>query len=305
MTERYAPMLANVLKDTEIPMGWQMEPKYDGHRIIVAKFGDTLSLFTRTFHNQLGKVPHIEESFNSVPFDFVLDGELISISDTVEIVGNQVPIANFESALSVVGSHVGKAVDKQTEDSTKLSYVAFDCLHYNGDDTMQLPDAMRRNIAEGIVDIMNEYVLLTPRWQGFHEEIFDEIVAHGGEGIMLKNGLAAYSAGKRPKNTWSKLKDIATADVVVMGFKPGNGKYADSIGAVEFGQYKNGILTARSRCSGMDDALRNEISDNREDYLGKVMEVKYFGRVGPEKSFRHPVFKSFRDDKLATDCVWE
>jgi hypothetical protein len=55
----------------------------------------------------------------------------------------------------------------------------------------------------------------------------------------------------------------------------------------------------------MTDAERRWFSDHQNEAVGRVMEVKFFGRVGPERSFRHPNFVTLRDDKSAKDCEWD
>lgn len=302
-----SPMLAVPLKG-EPKRGSVFEPKFDGIRVIVHKVGDDLQVYTRTFHNQLGKLPHLEEAFRAIDFDFTLDGEIISVDKTVDIMGQKVPVASFSGAQSVMGSGVTKAAASRD----KLTFVVFDCLGAQGKDLTDVPDILRRGAGELIVELLrahSKYVMLSPRWRDLNKEeqdsLYGEIIAHGGEGLMIKNPLAIYQSGKRPAGVWQKRKSQETADVVIMGYKPGENGFTGLIGAVEFGQYKNGRLVARSRCSGMDMAMRKEFTENGEAYVGKVMEIGYFSRVGPERSFRFPNFKAIRNDKLPKECVWE
>src|SRR5690606_36916126 len=104
-----------------------------------------------------------------------------------------------------------------------------------------------------------------------------------------------------------KVKVEHTLDAVIIGFKPGEGKYADTIGAIEFAQYRNGVLEPRGFCSGMDDATRYAIGANPEAYVGRVIEVKHFGLVTEAdlEGLRHPNFIGFRDDKAPDECEWD
>jgi DNA ligase-1 len=46
--------------------------------------------------------------------------------------------------------------------------------------------------------------------------------------------------------------------------------------------------------SGMNDELRDEIWNNREKYIGRLVKFKYFS-YGVKDLPRHPVFMGFRD----------
>lgn len=296
-------MLANPLQG-EARKGSVFEPKLDGHRVIIHKEGSTLSMYSRTFKDQGGKLPHLEKAFLAIPFDFTLDGEIIDLVKTVTIKGQEVPIASFSGAQSVMGSGAGRAAASVN----KLTFVAFDCLSAQGKNLTDIPDVLRRGALELVVEALRVHtpnVMLIPRWKEFDEDLYDAILEAGGEGVMVKNPLAVYRPGKRPHNTWFKLKGVDTTDVVIVGYKPGQGKYKGMVGAIEFGQYLDGRLVPRSRCSGMTDAQRQHFTDHQSEFVGRVMEIKYFGRVGPEKSFRHPNFVAIRDDKLPEECVWE
>lgn len=297
-------MLALPLKG-EPRRGSVFEPKFDGIRIMVSKQADNTSIYTRTHHEQAGKFPHLERAFARVPFDFILDGEVIDVSSTAKIQGQDVPTSSFSGVQSVVGSGTSRAARR----SNGIIFVVFDCLSAQGKDLTDVPDFLRRGAAELIVDLLRTFtpsIMLSPRWVDCdYQELMAEVVEAGGEGLMIKNRLAAYYPGKRPANTWYKLKAVETADVIIMGYKPGEGKYRGQVGSVEFGQYRGGKLAHRGHCSGMTDAERRDFTRNGDAYIGRVMEVRHFGRVGPDRSFRHPNFIRIRTDKLARECEWD
>lgn len=64
-------------------------------------------------------------------------------------------------------------------------------------------------------------------------------------------------------------------------------------------------LVEMGQCSGMDSEFRQAISENRDYYLGKVIEVKANGRFEDTGKLRHPQFMRFREDKNVEDCRWE
>jgi bifunctional non-homologous end joining protein LigD len=134
-------------------------------------------------------------------------------------------------------------------------------------------------------------------------KLYNEVLAHGGEGIMLKRLDAQYLQGGRPANNWLKAKKSATFDCVVMGFTKGKGKYNDHIGAVVFGQYVDGKLTELGQASGMSDIIRQDMSASPHSYIGQVVTIKGMERL-KSGAIRHPVYLGLRSDKLAKDCKW-
>ena len=80
--------------------------------------------------------------------------------------------------------------------------------------------------------------------------------------------------------------------------------YKGWIGAIRFGEYENGVLVERGSVSGLTKDLRKHITENKESYLGKVMELDAMQRT-KDKALRQPVFKRFRDDKNPEECQYE
>ena len=57
--------------------------------------------------------------------------------------------------------------------------------------------------------------------------------------------------------------------------------------------------------SGITDELREEISNNRDSYIGKVIEIKAQEVIKKTGKMRHPRFLRFRNDKNLEDCIWK
>lgn len=106
------------------------------------------------------------------------------------------------------------------------------------------------------------------------------------EGWVYKNGNML---------DYFKWKPVRTLDAVVLGIKPGNGKYAGQVGALIIG-IGDRVL---ANVSGMTDLERSQMSDGD---VGKVVEVAY-QYVGDGGRLRHPRFLRFRDDKLPEQCL--
>jgi ATP-dependent DNA ligase len=136
---------------------------------------------------------------------------------------------------------------------------------------------------------------------------FNAIIAQHGEGLVIKDTHASYLPDKKPIGNWIKVKKQITLDAVVMDYdKEGSGKNAGLIKSVTVGLYINGKLTPIGQVnSGIDDALRVELTTRMEFYKGYVMEIEAMDYNFKHNTMRHARFIRFRDDKLYTKCVPE
>jgi hypothetical protein len=120
--------------------------------------------------------------------------------------------------------------------------------------------------------------------------IFDEIVAKGGEGIMLRDPDAVYQH-KRTR-ALIKRKPAYDCSLRIYGYKPGMGKNAGGIGSF---LCRSDCGSIKTRVGGLTDGI---IWGNFKDFDGQIIDVEYFGKSWKEGSLAlmHPRFKGFRDD---------
>jgi ATP-dependent DNA ligase len=290
--------------DSYSPARFAMEPKLDGMRVGISKRGPNVTIYSRTHKAQDGKLPHIEAALAAASdFDFDIDGEIVALARLVDTPQGPAPLGDFNRTMRVMGSDPAKAVRDQNLGGVLVLFV-FDIMTLDDEDFSALPEGQRRTIVENFVESLDSpYIGVLPRFVP-DVDTYAAYVAEGGEGMMLKDMKAGY-IGKR-RSAWLKVKVEMTEDVIVTGFKEGQGKYSDTVGAIVFSQYDaNGNLVERGACSGMDDATRYDIGANRDAYLGRVMVVKHFGYASDAEveGLRHPQFVAFRDDKAPEDCV--
>jgi len=297
---------------------WVSEPKIDGSRYLM-HVGIGGSRFTSRheskktpgmFTEKTDNIPHLRDLLKNENLDVdlsgcVFDGEIIRGGDL---------LSKSSEVTKIMGSLPEKAIQIQ-QDLGFVDYYVFDILYDKGNDIRHLPYESRRNI---LVDYLSDiadpkkHFNIIPVERQDKERFFQEIIEAGGEGVILKDSQAPYAQG------WAKVKRKATFDVVITGFenptqitKKVSGEESTSrfyengwIGAIVFGQYFQGKLIDFGSCSGMDDALREEISLNKEKYLGKVIEIECQERIPKTGRFRHPRFLRFRPDKNLCDCTY-
>lgn len=64
-------------------------------------------------------------------------------------------------------------------------------------------------------------------------------------------------------------------------------------------------IMAICECGGFDDTIRARITEDKENQLGRVVEVKANGLMKDSGRMRHPRFLRFRDDKAPDACIWK
>lgn len=249
----------------------------------------------------------------------VLDGECLVAQEFVDaLVAAGGDIGGLSKhTTSIMGSKPGKAVRYQMERGF-MRWVVFDCLYYKGKDIRALPQVERRTYAvAAVAEWDNPHVSVAKAVNGPADKraFLDAILARpDGEGVIAKHINATYGQ----KNLWAKRKLEMNADVIIIGYEDAKEesekvtgvvsktKYHLNgwIGAVRFGQYRDGKLWYCGKMSGMDESRRIEFSQNGDKYLGRVVEIRANGRE-PTGKFRHPRFKQFRDDKAAEQCVYD
>lgn len=130
---------------------------------------------------------------------------------------------------------------------------------------------------------------------------YRNMLMSGKEGVVLKNPTAIWKDGTSKEQI--KMKLVCDCDLKVVGFDEGEGKYSGNLGSVVC-ESSDGML--RTNVSGFNDKTRSEIWKHREDYLGKIITVKFNDvmiKEGQKASLFLPRFVEFRDDKSESDTL--
>lgn len=119
-------------------------------------------------------------------------------------------------------------------------------------------------------------------------------VQNDWEGLML-NKDTVYKC-KRTTDL-IKIKRFYTMDLKVVDIEEGSGRLSNTLGALVV-NYKGNTVNVGS---GYDDKTRTEIWNNRENIIGKIVEVKYkeisIDKKTGLESLQFPVFCGIRNDK--------
>lgn len=232
---------------------------------------------------------------NSAMRSFVLDGELLITNR------NDVPSKEqYKQTTKIIGSD--KLLNK-----TGITYNVFDTLpltEFNDGTSTDSYLERRKNLENLLEGAESPSVRIVPILRTFFyaekERAFravlrlaEEARAANQEGVMLNICNAKYVC-KRTKNLL-KVKVFQDCDVRIVGFQQGSGKYINTLGALLV-DYKGNTVGVGS---GLTDEQRDEIWNNQENYLGKIVTVQYFEETNDafgNKSMRFPVFKELREE---------
>lgn len=168
-------------------------------------FGRTVSVKNGLLTNKIDNVPHINSALSCLPCGTVIVGEIY------------VPGGTSKNVTSIMGCLPAEAIKRQDKQG-KIKYYLHDMIFYGGED-MQSWGAEARY--QKLVEVWNKFHLeqfdflrLAESFDTGIEERLSQILAAGGEGIVLKKKDAPYSEGKRPAWATIKCKQMDTIDLV-------------------------------------------------------------------------------------------
>lgn len=147
------------------------------------------------------------------------------------------------------------------------------------------------------------------------KRFYTTVVGSGNEGLVLKNPNGLYKLGRvtHKENICYKMKKVNSYDCTVIGFEPKykntSESYLDELGYKKKHKYKSdkiaeekvGAIVATYEdqvikvSPAMSDLDAIALWHNKEDYIGKIIEVK--GDLSSKGKIRHPILMRFRGDK--------
>ncbi|MEU1127967.1 ATP-dependent DNA ligase, partial [Streptomyces sp. NPDC005899] len=208
-----------------------VEEKLDGIRVQVHRDGPRVSVYTRTLDDITGRLPELAAAAAGFRAgSFVLDGEVLALADD----GRPRP---FQETAARVGSRRDVASAAAT---VPLSPVFFDVLAVDGRDLLDLPFAERHAELAALVPEpmrVRRVVVPDPTDREAREAagaFFEETLARGHEGVVVKGGSASYSAGRRGAS-WLKVKPVHTLDLVVLAAEWGHGRRTGKLSNLHLG----------------------------------------------------------------------
>ena len=240
------------------PLVW-VEDKYDGIRAQLHKKGPDVRLYSRDLHDITTGYPEVVEPSRSLPWDGILDGELLGFRG-----GLVLPFVSLQARLG------RKTPSAALLAEVPVVFVAFDVLGVGPGSgapvqpTLDLPLEERRRQLEALAlplaDGGGPFALshLTSAVSvDALEASFLEARARRNEGLMVKDPQSAYSPGRRGYG-WLKMKKaLATLDCVIVGVEVGHGRRHAVLSDYTFAvrdEANDRLVTIGKAYSGLTDA---------------------------------------------------
>lgn len=285
------------------------------------------------YSEKLAWIPHLHDFFESLPNGTCLLGELY-------LPHNE----KSTGTTTIMGCLVEKAIQRQ-QSGEPLTYYIFDVLAYNGRNLVKETAQYRFGLLE---TIKVEHPNL--EWATYYrgEELWGaltEILAEGGEGIVITKANTCYQPGKRPARQTLKVKKELqeNVDCIIIGANPPTKEYTGSK-SIEtwnywintntnkkmegqfYKEYYEGEsitpITKMYFLGGAGSLVLGVYKDEKIIPIGNLSGLtedillnwkSYIGKVCevtameilPTGGLRHPKFVRFRDDKPREDCTYE
>jgi ATP-dependent DNA ligase len=291
--------------------GWQYEPKWDGFRGVLENTSGELLLWSRKERPLLRYFPELRPLAALLPPQSALDGEIVIARDgALDFDAMQMRLHPAESRVRKLSAEI------------PAEYVVFDVLLWDGDAVWQRPLAERRARLEAL-----EGFHLSPATHRVEDARawLAQFETLGLDGVIAKRLDLPYLPGSR--DAVVKVKEIKTADCVVVGFRwKGDheavatlllGLYRDDGGLDYVGSCAVGAR-AREDVAARVLPLVDQSSDRRFSEPNRwgtgeleevalrpelVVEVRYDKVQGHR--FRHGTkLLRWREDKDPRDCTW-
>jgi len=277
------PMLAqNVasIREALDAMGGRadFETKYDGARLQVHKLGDEVRLYSRRLENLTDALPEIVKYVSqSVKADSaILDSECIATDPNT---GRPVPFQNILTRLR----RIYKV--EETQKLFPLYLRPFDILYVNGESLIDRPFMERRRLLEQNVAPLDEtckpaLAVITDEVKAA-QELFDESLKSGNEGLMAKDLNATYTPGLRGKKM-VKIKEVLdTLDLAIVSAEWGHGRKAGWLTSFEVAaldEYTDRYLVLGKVASGFSDEQLQEMTERLKPLAtaehGRIVDVR-------------------------------
>ncbi|MDQ1579470.1 MAG: bifunctional non-ous end joining protein LigD [Microbacteriaceae bacterium] len=224
-----APMLATLGNghDVSDEEDWAFEMKWDGIRAIATVDQSGLRLTSRNGNDLTIGYPDLEELIDLVgAHSAVLDGEIVALD-----ANGRPDFGRLQGRM-----HLTKPADvERSVTSIPVHYMLFDLLELDGRSLLKSEYNERRAaLGELVTPTPTSRIQVPPAFTGDLGDAMESSLALGLEGVVAKLRDSRYVVGRRT-HSWIKLKHHRTQEVVVGGWRPGQGRRADTVGSLLLG----------------------------------------------------------------------
>lgn len=254
------------------------EMKYDGARLQIHKVGNEVHMYSRRLEDMTDALPEIVDYIRSgVKSDTaILDCECVAIDKES---GRAIPFQNILTRLR----RIHKV--EETQKLFPLILRPFDVLYNEGQSTIDLPFHERRKILEKIISSPDDkchpaLALITDKAEEA-QQLFDESIKSGNEGLMGKDINATYTPGVRGKKMLKIKSVLDTLDLAIISAEWGHGRKAGWLTSFEVAaidEETGDYVILGKVASGFSDEQLQEMTERLKPLLtgehGRIVDVR-------------------------------
>ncbi|MEA2144087.1 MAG: bifunctional non-ous end joining protein LigD, partial [Solirubrobacteraceae bacterium] len=319
MPDLVKPMLATPgqLPGAAEEDAWAFEMKWDGVRAVVYVDHGSVRVLTRNDREVIATYPELRglgEFFGDRTV--ILDGEIVAFDDA-----GRPSFGALQQRM-----HVQRPTPA-LRDRVPVTFFAFDLLYLQGHLLTSKPYAERREALESL-DLDGPRWATPPAFDGDGAAALAASQAQGLEGVLAKRRNAPYEAGRR-SSAWIKVKHLRAQEVVIGGWKPGEGRRKGGIGSLLLGVhdeegrlrfaghvgtgFTNQMLDdlakllkpLERKTSPFDDEVPRQHAKDAHWVTPRLVGEVVFAEWTNDGRLRHPSWRGLRLDKAADDVVPE
>jgi DNA ligase-1 len=294
------------------------EEKFDGMRCQMHVSGDKVQIFSRDLNEITHSFPEIVQFFSEKELpELVLDGEIcVFKEDTI------LPFQLLQKRMGL------KKPSKKIMEQYPTVLIAYDVLYHDGKPIFEHTLTKRRKLLSELSEEYNIPITTQQRIDRKEqiEELFELALAHGNEGLMLKQKDSTYEYGQRRKSWLKVKKPSGSIDTIMMYAHAGSGKrggtYSDftlGVSVRDDERYEEEFIPIGKAYGGYSDAELKRMNDRIKEitaekygptlglYPDIVVELEFDDiqvnkRTKANYTLRFPRFKAIRWD-LSPDDV--
>lgn len=310
------PMLAQSAEDVEEALAElgeaALEFKMDGARVQVHRSGADVVVFSRRLNDVTAAVPEIVEAARSLPAeDLILDGEVLGLHTDGRPQPFQVTMRRFGRKLDV----------ERMRAELPVTPFWFDLLYLNGSSLLDETQARRFGALAELApsEFLIPHTITSNPVQA--DEFLRQALNQGHEGLVAKAVDAAYAAGRRGQS-WLKVKQARTLDLVILAAEWGHGRRQGWLSNLHLGARdteKGGFAMLGKTFKGLTDEMLErqtqellELEIGRDSYTVYVApklvveiafnEIQVSPRYASGLALRFARVKRYRPDKPAEEA---
>ncbi len=315
LPEPIPPMLAVAGNPPSGP-GWALEFKWDGVRAVATIAPGQARLTSRNNRDITRSYPELETVLAQVLAEpVILDGEIMALDQH-----GRPSFSRLQQRM-----HVQRPAESLLA-RVPVHYYVFDLLHLDGQPLVDQSYQWRREQLDGLdldsraprLRVPANYLDVQPN------QLLQVARDHGLEGILAKRLSSRYEPGRRSP-AWVKTALLTTQEVVVCGWKPGEGHRASTLGSLLLGAYddqhrlvfighvgtgftEQTLRDLHSRLaplqrpdSPFDTVVPREHARHAQWVEPVLVGEVVYRTLTPDGRLRHPAWRGLRTDKAPSD----